>query len=124
MTPKTVLVVEDDPDHRDIIATFLRHHGYEVVEAANGAVALDEAARRRPDLVIMDAHLPVLDGWTATARLKADPGTSAIPVVMLTAAALEVDRDRSGQAGCDSFLAKPCEPQQVLAEVRQWIGAP
>ncbi|HEV2147652.1 MAG TPA: response regulator [Longimicrobiaceae bacterium] len=124
MTPKTVLVVEDDPDHRDIMTTLLRHHGYGVLEAVDGRAAVDAAVRHRPDLVLMDAHLPVLDGWRATERLKTDPGVSDIPVVILTAAALEEDRERAGRVGCDSFLTKPCEPQSVLDEVRQWIGPP
>jgi two-component system cell cycle response regulator DivK len=124
MTPKTVLVVEDDPDHREIVSTLLRHHGYGVLEAVDGAAAVDAVGRHRPDLVIMDAHLPVLDGWRATERLKADPGVSTIPVVILTAAAQAEDRARAVHVGCDSFLTKPCEPQSVLAEVRQWIGSP
>jgi two-component system cell cycle response regulator DivK len=124
MTRKTVLVVEDDPQQRDIVVTFLRHHGYAVLEAANGAAGVDAVSHHRPDMVLMDARLPVMDGWTATARLKADPGVAAIPVVILTAAALEEDRRRSARAGCDAYLAKPCDPHAVLAEVRQRIGVP
>lgn len=124
MTPKTVLVVEDDPDHRDIVATLLRHHGYGVLEAEDGAKAVDVAVSRRPDMVLMDACLPVLDGWSATRRLKTDAGVSAIPVVILSAAAQEEDRDRGDRAGCDGYLTKPCDPNDVLAEVRQRIGPP
>lgn len=124
MAQKTVLVVEDDPQQRDIVVTFLRHHGYAVLEAADGAAGVSAASQHRPDLVIMDARLPVMDGWAATQRLKADPVVRAIPVVLLTAAALEEDRERSSRAGCDAYLTKPCDPRDVLAEVRQRIGAP
>lgn len=124
MTRKTVLVVEDDPEQRDIVVTFLRHHGYAVLEAANGAAGVDAVSHHRPDMVLMDARLPVMDGWMATARLKSDPGVAAIPVVILTAAGLEEDRERSARAGCDAYLAKPCDPHAVLAEVRLRIGIP
>lgn len=124
MAKKTVLVVEDDPQQRDIVVTFLRHHGYAVLEAADGAAGVSAASHHRPDIVLMDARLPVMDGWAATACLKADPGVRAIPVVILTAAALEEDRQRSSRAGCDAYLAKPCDPHTVLAEVRQHIGVP
>ncbi|MET0399976.1 MAG: response regulator [Longimicrobiaceae bacterium] len=124
MTRKTVLVVEDDPQQRDIVVTFLRHHGYAVLEAADGAAGVDAVSHHRPDMVLMDARLPVMDGWTATARLKSDPGVAAIPVVILTAAALEEDRERSSRAGCDAYLTKPCDPHAVLAEVRLRIGVP
>ena len=123
MTKKTVLVVEDDPDHRDTVATSLPHPGYGVLEAQDGAEGVDAAVRHRPDLVLMDACLPVMDGWAATQRLKSDPGLPAIPVVILTAAALEEDREPSECAGCDRYLTKPCEPLTVLAEVRHLIGA-
>lgn len=124
MAQKTVLVVEDDPQQRDIVVTFLRHHGYAVLEAADGAAGVDAASHHRPDMVLMDARLPVMDGWAATARLKADPVVRTIPVVLLTAAALEEDRERSARAGCDAYLTKPCDPRTVLAEVRQQIGVP
>ena len=124
MAQKTVLVVEDDPQQRDIVVTFLRHHGYAVLEAADGAAGVDAASHHRPDIVLMDARLPVMDGWAATARLKSDPGVAGIPVVILTAAALEEDRQRSDRAGCDAYLTKPCDPRTVLAEVRQRIGVP
>lgn len=124
MAQKTVLVVEDDPQQRDIVVTFLRHHGYAVLEAADGAAGVDAASSHRPDLVIMDARLPVMDGWAATQRIKSSPEVCTIPVVLLTAAALEEDRERSTRAGCDAYLAKPCDPHTVLREVRQWIGAP
>jgi two-component system cell cycle response regulator DivK len=122
MARKTVLVAEDEPDARNIIGTLLRHHGYEVLEAVDGAQAVQMTIDHRPDLVLMDAGLPVLDGWEATTQLKANPDTDAIPVVMVTVHTQEADLLRCDVAGCDSYMAKPCEPASVLAEVQRWIG--
>jgi two-component system, cell cycle response regulator DivK len=122
MVAKCVLVVDDDEDHRDICVTILQHHRYEVAEAADGEEALRIVGDLRPDLVLMDAMLPVMDGWKATARLKGSPETSHIPVVMITARAMDPDRDRSFEAGADSYIAKPCEPVQIVEEVRRFIG--
>lgn len=122
MMRKRVLVVDDDVDHRNICVTILRHHRYEVLEATNGKQAIRIAAEQRPDLVLMDAVLPVLDGWTATERLKRRKQTAHIPVVMITASVLEPDRERSRQAGADSYLEKPCEPIRIVEEVQRFIG--
>jgi two-component system, cell cycle response regulator DivK len=121
---KRVLVVEDDVNHRDICVTILRHHSYEVVEAENGEEALRRVGECGPDLVLMDAMLPVMDGWEATALLKGSPATEHIPVVIFTALALEPDRKRSVDAGADGYIAKPCEPTRVVEEVRRLIGPP
>jgi CheY-like chemotaxis protein len=120
---KRVLVVEDDDDHRDICATILRHHNYEVMEAGNGEEALHMAREQRPDLILMDAVLPILNGWDATKLRKASPVTGRIPVVMLTARALGPDLERSVAAGADSFLTKPIDPGRVVDEVRRFIGS-
>lgn len=121
-TGKTVLVVEDIPEQTNILVTLLRYSGYELLEATDGEEAIRMAREYCPDLVLMDAGLPVLDGWQATERLKQDPVTSDIPVIMLTAYALDVHRARALQAGCDSFLPRPVAPRRVLEEVQQWIG--
>jgi CheY-like chemotaxis protein len=118
-----VLVVEDDDDHRDICATILRHQNYEVMEAGNGEEALHMAREQLPDLILMDAVLPILNGWDATKLLKASPVTGRIPVVMLTARALGPDLERSVAAGADSFLTKPIDPGRVVDEVRRFIGS-
>jgi two-component system, cell cycle response regulator DivK len=120
---KRVLVVEDDADHRDICVTILRHHDYEVVEAADGEEALRMVGESPPDLVLMDAMLPVVDGWEATATLKGAAATEHIPVVIFTALVMERDRERSVEVGADGYIAKPCEPIQVVKEVRRLIGA-
>ena len=119
---KTVLVVEDIVEQRNILVTLLRYSGYEVLEAADGEEAIQLAGKHRPDLILMDAGLPVLDGWQATEQLKQDPSTSQIPVVMLTAYALDVNRARAFEAGCNSYLPRPVAPRDVLQEVQNWIG--
>lgn len=122
MAGKTVLVVDDIAEQRNILATLLRFSGYAFLEAADGEAAIQVAKEQHPDLILMDAGLPVLNGWHATERLKQDPATSDIPVIMLTAYAMEVDRARALRAACDSFLARPIEPRRVLQEVQEWIG--
>jgi two-component system, cell cycle response regulator DivK len=119
---KRVLVVEDDADHRDVCVTILRHHHYEVVEAADGEEAIRRVGECPPDLVLMDAMLPVMDGWQATATLKGTPVTKHIPIIILTALAMAPDRERSVEEGADAYIAKPCDPKRVVEEVRRIIG--
>ncbi len=119
--PKTVLVVDDDADSRSICSLYLQHHGYRVVEAVDGADGVRRAREVFPALILMDVTLPVLDGWTATERLKGDPQTSSIPVVILTGHALERDRMRALSLG-DGYLPKPCTPRRILEEVQRLIG--
>jgi len=118
MSANTVLLVEDNPDNRDIYGTFLRHHGFTVVEAADGAEGVRLARVCLPGVVLMDVGLPVLDGLEATRLIKADPATADIPVVALTAHAMESDRRAALDAGCDGYLAKPAELSRVLEVVR------
>lgn len=124
MQSKVVLVVEDDPDHRLISTTLLRHHGYAVLEAEDGAEAVRVTRAHQPDLVLMDARLPALDGWSVTRELKGDLATRAIPIIMLTAHTPTAARERSAEAGCDLYLVKPMEPSLVVDEVRRLIGEP
>lgn len=118
----TVLIVEDNEDNRIIYRTFLEHHGYVVLEASDGEAGVQSVREHRPDIVLMDISMPVLDGYEATRILKADPATASIPVVALTAHAMAEDRRLAAEAGCDSYLAKPAEPRQVLAEVERMLG--
>jgi CheY-like chemotaxis protein len=127
MTPEeqratTVLIVEDNEDNRIIYRTFLEHHGYVVLEASDGEAGVRSVREHRPDIVLMDISMPVLDGHEATKILKADPATASIPVVALTANAMTEDRRLAKEAGCDSYLPKPAEPRQVLAEVQRMLG--
>ena len=122
MHKKQVLLVEDNDDNRTIFATILGHFGYGVFQAPNGLDGVNMADRYRPDLIIMDISLPVMDGLEATRRIRANPNTSAIPVLAVTAHAGEQDRDRVLDAGCDEYLAKPVEPRQLVRQVEQMIG--
>ena len=121
---KTILLVEDNEDNRTIYRTILEHVGYTVAEAGDGETALQIARSLRPDLILMDISIPVLDGWEATKILKSDPETSAIPVVALTAHAMKADREKAAEIGCDGYLAKPVEPRLVVIEVERLLGDP
>jgi len=116
-----VLVVDDFADNREMYSEYLSFSGYEVMEAKNGREAIDAANARLPDIIIMDLSLPVMDGWEATRRLKADEKTKKIPVVALTGHALAGHSKGAKEAGCDSFLAKPCLPDQLVAEIRRML---
>jgi CheY-like chemotaxis protein len=117
-----LLLVEDNEDNRTIYCTLLRHLGYQVIEAQDGVQAVELARRERPDLILMDISIPEMDGWEATRILRRDPTTRSIPIVALTAHALEDDRERAAEVGFSSYLAKPIEPRAVVAEVRRLIG--
>ena len=118
-----VLVVDDFADNREMYSEYLSFSGYEVIEARNGKEAIDAAQTRMPDIIIMDLSLPVMDGWEATRQLKADERTRRIPIVALTGHALAGHSKGAKEAGCDSFLAKPCLPDQLVAEIRRMLEA-
>jgi CheY-like chemotaxis protein len=120
--PKTVLLVEDNEDNLVVYRTILEHVGYKVIEARDGEEGVSQARRELPDLILMDISIPKMDGWEATQRLKADAATRAIPIIALTAHALEEDRQKAQQAGCDGYLAKPVEPRRVVQEVERFVG--
>jgi CheY-like chemotaxis protein len=120
---KTVLLVEDNEDNRTVYRTILEHFGYQVIEARNGEDGVNMAREQHPDLILMDISIPLIDGWEATRILKSEPGTSDIPIIALTAHALATDRAKANEVGCDGYLAKPCEPRRVVAEVERFIGA-
>jgi two-component system, cell cycle response regulator DivK len=119
-----VLVVDDFQDNREMYAEYLAFSGFRVIQAANGKEALDQAFANRPDIIIMDLSLPVMDGWEATRRLKADQRTNAIPVVALTGHAMQGHSKGAIEAGCDAFVAKPCLPDQLVAEIRKMLSTP
>lgn len=121
-TSRTILLVEDNEDNRIIYATALRYAGYNVLEAVTGTQGVQQARDNQPDLILMDISVPELDGWEATAVLKADPRTQRIPVVAVTAHALPGDEERSLQAGCDGYLAKPIPPASLIADVDRRLG--
>jgi two-component system, cell cycle response regulator DivK len=121
MRKKLVLVVDDFADNREMYSEYLSFSGYDVIEAKNGMEAIAKAQDRMPDIIVMDLSLPVMDGWEATRRLKADERTRQIPVVALTGHALAGHHRGAREAGCDSFLAKPCLPDQLVAEIRRML---
>jgi len=112
-----VLLVDDIEDSRDVYGQFLRHTGYEVVEAADGSEALAMAKSLAPDAIVMDLWMPRLDGWESIRQLKALPATAAIPVLVLTGDAYAQARTEAEDAGCQAYLVKPCLPMDVAAEV-------
>jgi len=114
-----VLLVDDYPDAREMYAEYLDFSGFEVIEASNGMEALQRAADAQPDIVLMDLSLPVMDGWEATRRLKADKRTEHIPVVALTGHALAGISEGAKRAGCDAFVTKPCLPEDLVKEIRK-----
>src|SRR5438105_13768376 len=114
-----VLVVDDYPDAREMYTEYLEFSGFDVVEAGNGIEALQRAVDMTPDIILMDLSLPVMDGWEATRRLKADQRTASIPVVALTGHALAGISDGALKAGCDAFVTKPCLPEDLVKEIRK-----
>ena len=114
-----VLLVDDYPDAREMYSEYLQFSGFDVVEAGNGVEALQRASESAPDIILMDLSLPVMDGWEATRRLKADPRTAQIPVVALTGHALAGISEGAKKAGCDGFVTKPCLPDELVKEIRK-----
>jgi two-component system cell cycle response regulator DivK len=119
-----VLLVDDYPDAREMYSEYLEFSGFDVVEAGNGMEALQRAVDTTPDIILMDLSLPVMDGWEATRRLKADQRTKAIPVVALTGHALAGISEGAKQAGCDAFVTKPCLPEDLVREIRKILDHP
>ena len=113
------LIVDDYPDAREMYSEYLQYSGFDVVEAQNGQEALQRAVDEQPDIILMDLSLPVMDGWEATRRLKADKRTASIPVVALTGHALAGISDGAKKAGCDAFVTKPCLPEDLVKEIRK-----
>jgi CheY-like chemotaxis protein len=118
-----ILVVDDYQDAREMYAEYLQFSGFRVAEAKNGNEAVEQAFTLKPDLILMDLSLPGMDGWEATRRLKADDRTKHIPIVALTGHALAGASEGAKKAGCDSFVTKPCLPDDLVVEVRRMLGA-
>jgi two-component system, cell cycle response regulator DivK len=117
-----VLLVDDYPDAREMYSEYLEFSGFDVVEAANGMEALQRAVEEAPDIILMDLSLPVMDGWEATRRLKADPATRGIPVIALTAHAMVEDKEKAMAAGCDDYDTKPIELPRLLEKIGRLLG--
>ncbi len=119
---KTVLIADDQRSLRLLLRATLGRGGFRVLEAADGAEAVETARRERPDLVLLDVGMPRLDGLAACRMLKADPATANIPILMLTARAQQADRDEGIEAGADAYFTKPFKPSELQAIVSQAIG--
>jgi two-component system, cell cycle response regulator DivK len=119
---KRILVVEDQPDNRQIIRDMLAPTDYEITEAEDGQQALEAIAKQRPDLILMDIQLPVIDGYTATRKIKADPALQSIPIISVTSYALSGEEKKAREAGCDDYVPKPFSPRQLLAKIRQYLS--
>jgi len=117
-----ILLVEDNEMNRDMLTRRLLRKGHEVLTAVDGAEGLAKVAAERPEIVLMDMSLPVLDGWEATRRLKADPATAGIPVIALTAHAMESDREEALGAGCDDYDTKPIELPRLLEKISRLLN--
>ncbi len=117
-----ILYVEDNDDNIYMLQRRLQKHGFEVVVARDGAAGVDLARECRPDLILMDLGLPVLDGWEATRVLKGDPATRAIPVIALSAHAMAGDRTQALEAGCNDYDLKPVDLPRLLGKIRRLIG--
>ena len=118
-----ILLVEDNEMNRDMLSRRLERKGYEVVLACDGQAGVDMAASELPDLILMDMSLPVLDGWQATRRLKANPATRHVPVIALTAHAMSGDRDKALEAGCNDYDTKPIDLARLLGKIETLLAA-
>jgi two-component system, cell cycle response regulator DivK len=119
---KRILVVEDQEDLRAILRDVLSASGYTVIEAVDGAEGVAKATSERPDLVLMDIQLPVIDGYDATRQIKALPGLAAIPIIAVSSFAMKGDEEKARAAGCDDYVTKPYSPVQLLRFLRAFLG--
>jgi two-component system, cell cycle response regulator DivK len=120
---KTVLMVEDQLDFLAVHKIYLERHGYRVLTAEDGHAAIEAARAHKPNIILLDYSVPMVDGIGVTVELKDDPRTCDIPIILLTAHTYGSVGRRAREAGCASFIGKPCEPRRVLDEIRKLIGA-
>jgi len=123
MTEGKLLLVEDNKLNRDMLSRRLSRAGFEAVLAVDGQEALDRLAAEKPDLVLLDMNLPVIDGWTVCRRIRANPEQANTPIIALTAHAMAEDRDRALAAGCDAYATKPIDFPQLLEKIRGLIAS-
>jgi CheY-like chemotaxis protein len=117
-----VLLVEDNEMNRDMLSRRLIRRGFEVIFAVDGQQGVDLARSQRPDIILMDMSLPVIDGWEATRRVKSDDATRGVPVIGLTAHAMSGDRERAIEAGCDDYDTKPVELDRLIGKIERLLG--
>lgn len=121
MNARTILIVEDSALNRKLVETVLKPHGYRVVTAENGQDGVDVALRERPDLILMDVMMPIMNGYDATRCIKSHQETSRIPIVALTASAMPHERDQALDAGCDGYISKPIDTRTFPTQIRQFF---
>ena len=119
---KKILIVEDNVVNRVLMQDLLTYHGYEIIEAGDGAEGIEKARKYRPDLILMDMQMPIMDGIQAVTQLKADPKTWDIKIISLTAFAMKGDRERFLRAGCDEYVAKPINTRELPKLVKRLLG--
>ena len=116
-----ILIVEDQEDNRMIMRDVLSSAGYDLIEAVNGEDGVKLAHSERPDLILMDIQLPIIDGYEATRRIKGSAKLKSIPIIAVTSYALSGDQAKARAAGCDGFVSKPFSPRELLARVREYL---
>ena len=117
-----ILVIEDQEDNRIILRDLLTSAGFEIIEAVNGQEGVDMAEAEKPDLILMDIQLPVIDGYEATRRIKGNPSLASIPIIAVTSYALGGDEAKAMAAGCDGYITKPFSPRLLLEKVREFLA--
>ena len=120
--PEKILIVEDDPKNRKVLAMALRRSGYTLLEAADGEEALETAVRDKPDLIIMDVQLPRMSGLEATRKLRQLPDFNHVPIIGVTAYAMKGDRDKVIEAGCDAYMSKPIDIRELPRVVAEMLS--
>lgn len=120
--PKKILVVEDNEKNRILVRDILQHFGYETVEAINGEEGIRMTKKHRPDLILMDIQMPIMDGFKAIEALRGDPGTANIKIIALTSFAMKGDREKAIEAGADDYLSKPINTRNLIKVLRKILG--
>ena len=118
---KRVLVIEDNENNIYLITFMLQKNGYDFIEARDGAEGVELAVKEKPDLILMDMQLPVLDGYEAAKRIKAMEETKDIPIIALTSFAMLGDKEKAMNAGCDGYIEKPINPETIMAEIKKYL---
>jgi two-component system cell cycle response regulator DivK len=122
MSKERILVVEDNMDTYELVHFILERNGYETFLAANGREGVNAARKQKPDLIIMDMSMPEMDGWTATDLIKKDAQTAGIPLIALTAHALPGDRQRAMDVGCNEYITKPMDLDELVETIQYWVN--
>ncbi|MDI6790990.1 MAG: response regulator, partial [Thermodesulfobacteriota bacterium] len=117
-----VLIVEDQPDNLFLFKEAIRPGGYAIYTATNGQEAVEVAQREKPDIILMDIQMPVMDGYETARRIRAIPEMAAVPIIALTARAMKGEKEKAIEEGCSDYLAKPVSPAAVLKKVEEWLG--